>query len=341
MINEKPITYLINTHLVLNTLNIDGDITESLYNVFVACKFLNHNITSKSIIKWCSKNLGFKHDTKTIKLQLTKLAYYGYIQMYKNDKTKFRLKDELKTTTKLIYGDYNKEYWIDCKNEKIRGLNYITTIGKRIKLNGKKEFKREYFKFFEKHNCVTNGFHKSHIKIFDKHSLSKFRKGKYNSFRNFINEEIVCRFWNNRCVTKWDICRVLHTTKASIDSFKCDKKLHTVANKNEYNKEIRNIDGAVYTKKKYATKFRLNDFLRENIIFNDSNVSCAQKKNQKAVKWSRQKRYSKMQAIVRERTSNCIDRLFYSAWKNKCLLPKLDNIFSIIYFKQIAFDNLS
>jgi len=124
---------LINTAIAMNSLQALGEFTNATYDIFVACKFINHNISTTTIRKWLNKNLKIKFTYTTIKTHLKKLAYYGYISEYQNNNKKYRLENEADVTRKIIYGYYGNEtfkYWNDSEHKAVLGLKYIRTIDK-------------------------------------------------------------------------------------------------------------------------------------------------------------------------------------------------------------------
>lgn len=306
---------LINTHLVFNTLNLMNEFTDSTYNIYIACKHLNHNITTTTVTKWLKKHLNKKLTYTTIKTHLEKLELYNYIERYKKHDKIFRLSSELDTTNDIIYGNKDTKYGkVFLNNDKkvflplnlLREIDYKKYTSKMYvsENNSEKEFKyqkrakifnenfkkqayseRRRFKFFEDFNYLKYGYGLSRID-FNEKTLKEMKD--YPSVRTYFDEVITNLFWYNRPVTKFEIQRVLHTTKASIDQFRCEKSPYYInceLKQNEYDQFIQyktkskiegivdikgtaeTLLGFIYKRDKYLVRYSLSEIVTEHLFY--------------------------------------------------------------------------
>jgi len=326
--DDSPQSILINTHLVFNTFNLLGTFTDSTYNIYIACKFLGDKISTTTITKWLKKNLNKKLTYTTIRKHLELLEEYRYIERYSKNSKYYRLISELVATDSIIYGNYNKNkkvYYKTNTNKAKTPLKYIREINYK-KYSSKMyvskndsdkifeyqkraiEFNKNYkkqcytekirFKFFEDYNDILNGYKASRM-LFNKKSIKEM--SKYTSARTYFDEQLVTVFWYSRPVTKFDIIRVLHTTKASIDQFRCEKEkyyIDCVVKQNEDDKfkyykahqkekgiadikgKAETLLGVIYKRDEYNVRFEFNEFVSEHLFY-DTDDAVYDFKNRK------------------------------------------------------------
>jgi hypothetical protein len=252
-INERPISIFYETIRVFNTLNLFGEIKDSLYITYICCKYFIHNIKPENLRPFIKKHLNKKLSYENIQKCLDKLHYLGYLNKKNN---LYTINKEADVTSKLLFGKYNKKtkqyekYWIDRTGKKIKGIVYINSISYCTK---EKEAEKKQKPIYKKVRIKLE----NNIEYNKKVKNPKYKKREYKT-EYVINEENVK--YNEsikKKITSTGVRKTRFKYAESVNgiSFFFDEKL----------KLFKNHTFKKYRHEKWTS---LRDFLNEELVCN-------------------------------------------------------------------------